>query len=1007
MDRILKASYGDQAQREANANGGRLSRAQAAQIEAAFKERRASNPRAEYPTPPVGNGPLFWDPKYQGAPQGLHPANREALRRDVRVEIRPGVFHVMDEGAAGGKPARGRATTDAGGDGAGGNGRRPRPTSAPPGARRRSSAVNGIGGAAAGGAPAGPVGRATHELQPEVLQLEERLREMLRRSAAVHVKERTLLLQAFATVLAKRYTDLGPKDKVNTDQFVAVWRRFGISISNAHARAFFDKYGKDSRGLMPVMNFTDALVMGGPRLAMAASEEVQRGAYQPGKPATHTGKILYPECKKGVWPPSNWDARLAERSAKLPDVRLALEFVHGYDGHLATAPNIFYTATGAVVYNVAGLGVVYDKATHTQRFFLGHDDDVLCTAIHPDRILVATGQLGRAPCVAVWDSTNCKLISKLPMDRDYRGVQALAFSPDGSRLAAISLDNSHSLHIWDWTKRTQLCEPRKTQPGAPPAVYGIVWSRFEPDRLLTYGQNHIKFWRLGVDPRGGTGSGALNPSSESGTFSLGTTHTVTGACFLPSGTVLTGNEAGCICSWRGRRLVRETQAHASGPPTRRPDGKPSYGGVRCLVLQTDRVLLSGGADGVVRMWDVSGGDLGALLKHFPLLRPEQVGTLAPPALRGLDCAPENPEMFVAGVASCDVWEVDKDPEVLVYGQQADIYGLAANPTFPHVYATCCDSDKVTVWSAVSRKPIRIVSLGGLVARGCAFSPDGQQLAVGCTNGGIKVLEFHPAVRQVWWGKTFNSAVDELKYSPCGRFLAAGSHDQAIDVFDVTRGYTRVARCNGHSSTVRHLDWSVDSTALQSVDQAYEILYFDPHTGRQLKDNQRDTAWAGWSCLLGFPVMGIWFPDSDGTDINSVHASPSGRYLLTADDLGHVRLLNFPCVVQHAPAHVYGGHCSHVMNVRWSADETYAISVGGKDRAVFQWRIVQQPVQEHKPLSTPWAQVDDKGLLWGPPGAVSGLAGVGLMSGPSPPQHQSPPLPQPPQPPQLQFQQRRR
>ncbi len=77
----------------------------------------------------------------------------------------------------------------------------------------------------------------------------------------------------------------------------------------------------------------------------------------------------------------------------------------------------------------------------------------------------------------------------------------------------------------------------------------------------------------------------------------------------------------------------------------------------------------------------------------------------------------------------------------------------------------------------------------------------------------------------------------------------------------------------------------------------QILYFDPRTGKQLKDNQRDTAWAGWSCLLGFPVMGIWFADSDGTDINSVHASPSGRYVLTADDLGRVRLLNFPCVVQ--------------------------------------------------------------------------------------------------------------
>jgi hypothetical protein len=40
-------------------------------------------------------------------------------------------------------------------------------------------------------------------------------------------------------------------------------------------------------------------------------------------------------------------------------------------------------------------------------------------------------------------------------------------------------------------------------------------------------------------------------------------------------------------------------------------------------------------------------------------------------------------------------------------------------------------------------------------------------------------------------------------------------------------------------------------------------------------------------VLGFPVMGIWPPDSDGTDINSLDRSPSGQYLLTADDKGRV------------------------------------------------------------------------------------------------------------------------
>jgi len=45
----------------------------------------------------------------------------------------------------------------------------------------------------------------------------------------------------------------------------------------------------------------------------------------------------------------------------------------------------------------------------------------------------------------------------------------------------------------------------------------------------------------------------------------------------------------------------------------------------------------------------------------------------------------------------------------------------------------------------------------------------------------------------------------------------------------------------------------------------------------------------------------------------------------------VSLMNYPAVVQHAPALRYPGHSSHVTGVRWARDESYAISVGGRDR----------------------------------------------------------------------------
>lgn len=48
---------------------------------------------------------------------------------------------------------------------------------------------------------------------------------------------------------------------------------------------------------------------------------------------------------------------------------LQLEFVYGYAGIDNTCSNLFWTASGKLVYYVAAVGVVYDPETHTQSFF--------------------------------------------------------------------------------------------------------------------------------------------------------------------------------------------------------------------------------------------------------------------------------------------------------------------------------------------------------------------------------------------------------------------------------------------------------------------------------------------------------------------------------------------------------------------------------------------------------------------------------------------------------------
>ena len=101
-----------------------------------------------------------------------------------------------------------------------------------------------------------------------------------------------------------------------------------------------------------------------------------------------------------------------------------------------------------MVYFVAAVGVVYNEEEKSQQFFLGHTDDIIrlyhgrhalsslyscfnSLALHPEKRLVATGQIGKDPFICVWDSGTLKTESILQGEHQ-RGITALSFSGDGN-----------------------------------------------------------------------------------------------------------------------------------------------------------------------------------------------------------------------------------------------------------------------------------------------------------------------------------------------------------------------------------------------------------------------------------------------------------------------------------------------------------------------------------------------------------------------------------------------
>jgi len=781
---------------------------------------------------------------------------------------------------------------------------------------------------------------AFRETMLRVNELEATLREAVERArgrgqAAKLQNAQSLLVKALERGDAGT---LGAKKKKNgrVDQksFVRiVEKRFGVAISEEEARAMFAKCGHDVHYCMPYDVFARRLFASESHLLGLMG--FRNGAMRTDEPASldFRGAIRYRPCKSGCFAPTNWNPRLGYRSAAKPESYLKLEFVYGFGGLYSTQPCLFYTASAEVVYFNAAVAVVYDKESHTQRFFQGHDDDIVSLAMHPDHETVATGQLGKFPKVLIWSATTTKEVARIEFSSGGdRSIQCLSFSSDGKRLVTVSTDNAHTVRVWDWSRGKCVATGTGMQ-GTPPQVYGAVFNPFQQDSFCTYGHKHVKFWSL-KPVAGKPGKSAYE--DVQGKFGKDNApEPVLSAAWLPGDepTLVTGTASGKILVWRHGFCVAVVKAHSRD--------------VKVLCLRTDgQTLLSGGGDGKVIEWDVSevasavGEAVGAALKqqNVTQLAGKRTGII------GLDDTDDPAsDVFIAGTDGNDIIEVDAYPSTLIEGHHADLYGVAPHPLNPSIFATACEDSFVYIWDAKQRKCTASFSIDA-PAQAVAFSPDGDMLAVSTTDGAVCVLDTAgladgalDAADKLAEMSDCEEAIDDLKFSPDGRFLAVGSHDNFIDIYDCANGFRRKGRrCKGHSSYVTHLDWSADSSLIQSNCGAYDVLYWDS-SGRRVTASQRDTEWDTWTCVLGFPVMGIWPDGTDGTDINSVARSNNGKYMATADDGGKVKLFNYPVVIDDAPHRSFKAHSSHVMNVRFSSDDKVVMSVGGKDRALMQWK----------------------------------------------------------------------
>jgi len=289
------------------------------------------------------------------------------------------------------------------------------------------------------------------------------------------------------------------------------------------------------------------------------------------------------------------------------------------------------------------------------------------------------------------------------------------------------------------------------------------------------------------------------------------------------------------------------------------------------------------------------------------------------------------------------------PDFIMMGHRGEIWALAVHPKLPYILTGAHDCfARLWDYSKKTFVPGKFIKCKEYI-RSAAFHPSGSSFALGLNNGRVGIYDFE-TFENKHSKKYRGELIDCLQYSPDGKILAAGSWDQMADLIN-TETFAVLFTLKGHSSSVQHLNFSQDSKFVMTNSKDYEILYWNVATGKRVSESTVvDLDWGSWNCVLGWPVVGVFKADDDGTDVNSCSISgelkADYRVIATGDDSQNVCLFRYPAMSQKCPFKTFSGHASHVTRVRFSPDNTLLFSTGGLDDSIFQWKHHQA----HEPKS---------------------------------------------------------
>jgi len=614
-----------------------------------------------------------------------------------------------------------------------------------------------------------------------------------------------------------------------------------------------------------------------------------------------------------ICPTSQLDTYSMAKVTPAPATKLKLEWVYGYRGRDARA-NLHLLPTGEMAYFVAAVVVLYNVEDQSQRHYLGHTQDIRCMSVHPNKLLIATGQAAGADRahIRVWNSVSLQTLHTIgAQDFEYVSICCLSFSKaDGGNLMT-AVDDEHNISVWDWSRGHKLTETKCSAE----TVVSAEFHPLEPRTIVAVGKGFVNFWQLDQT--------SLTLSRKTGIFDQrDKPKYVTCLSFASNGDVITGDSNGNVFIWgRGYNAVTKV--------IRKVHDGPIFS---ICVLKDGSIITGGGRDSRIVKFDTLYRKTG-----MEAQLPEHLGSI-----RTVSQGKGSQLLVGTTKNSILTGNFDLNFQEIMIGHVGDVTSLAPSP-LSHQFITAGHDRMLHMWDTLSRTVVWSSDVGEHAQSAC-FSPDGEVIIVGTVTGKWVVL--NAATREVFSVNQESGGgepVYSCKFSPDGKLLALGSRDNAIYIYQVKDNYkkfVRQGRCLGHSSPVVQLDWSDDSVHIQSNSMEFEHMVWHAPTSRPVRDVDtiRDLTWASSDCVVQWSTLGSWGETADTADPTSCAVANCHELLATGDNRGKVRLSSHPSCQPRTLAHVYSGHSQQISRLSWSLDGNKLISIGGKDSAVLQWTL---------------------------------------------------------------------